>query len=111
MDQPRAFLAVETERIQHGIDRSLHFGTALDGEPGGLVDRDHVLVAVENAAADIGGIRRGDGSPAIRPGEIFGEARRYPDRAPGGDPGRGPGPPSVDPDLSGAQQLFQPTVA
>ena len=48
-------------------------------------------------------------SPGRGPGQIA--QRRHPDALAGLQPGRSLDPSTIDPDLSGAAQLFQPAVA
>ena len=85
------------------------FGAALHCKAGRLVEHDRRGVAIEHEMAQQPLILRADTARRWRRRRLG--QRRHPDRLAGADRVTGPGAFAVDPDLAGAQQLFQPAVA
>ena len=85
-------------------------GSALHGQPGGLVDRDHVVVPIKNQRLnEVHVLRRSDAEAPVAGDHRI--QRRHPDFLPGFQPLSGFGALAVDPDLARAQQLLQPAEA
>ena len=102
----------EAQPVEQRIDMALGVGAALHREAGGLVDDQRPVVAVQHGIAqqrDIlrPGARRLAAAAARR---RLGQ-RRHPDRLARRDRVAGAGALAVNPDLPGAQQLFEPSVA
>src|SRR5437879_2513696 len=84
-------------------------GAALHRKPGRLVEYDRRGVAIEHELTQQPLVLRPN--PPDRRRRRWLRQRRHPDRLAGGDGITGVGALAVDPDLPGAQQLFEPAVA
>ena len=100
VNQPRLVVAVELQRLGEPVDMAGRPGPALRGEARRLVDREDVVVAIEDRGADHrgvglrhGGARRGLGLRVVRD-------RRQAHALAGGEAGRGLGAGAVDADLA-----------
>ena len=51
MDQPRPLLVAEAQRVEHAVDMALGARAALHREPRRLVERDHLVVAMDHQAS------------------------------------------------------------
>src|SRR5229473_1196428 len=111
MDEPRARVGTKTQRIQQPINVPLGPAAALDGETGRLVQHDHRIVAVQHRIPQHGFVAWRALSRHLRRrcGHLFQSSntnsltRLY--------TVTGAGALAVDPDIPGAQQLFETAMA
>ena len=104
--QAGAVLEAEAQAVQQCVDMARHARAALYGKAGGLVDRQHHIVAVEHpilGRRPIRLTRRGRVGSAFCRSRRFGRERRHPHLISGGETQIRLGAAPVDPDLTGAQ--------
>ena len=110
MDQARPFAIGPGERAQHRVEIAPLAGTALDREPGRLVEDQDIVVLMDHQAAHEAGIdvrnRRG---PAARR-DIGVDVGRQTDDLSGDDAGLALRALAVEADLALAEQLFDPSL-
>ena len=113
MNQPWAFGCIEGQRVKHAVQVTGRPASPLHGQPRRFVDNQNGVVAIENAALQIGRVGVGHHGMSARLGRtgcLFffqgGDAHGLALR----QPNVGLDPPAIDPDMTFPQQLFQPPM-
>ena len=109
--QARALARAEAQRIEHGVEMARDAAAALHRETGRLVDHQQLIVAIEDAAAQVARrlrIQRRRGRACGSRGRLA--QRRHPNPLTGMQARAGANASAVDPDLAAAQQLLQAAV-
>ncbi len=111
MDEPRALGIAKAQGVEQPVEMPLGAGSALDREARRFVERDNGIVAMQDRRLQHRRVgrqyraRRGCGAGR---GDV---QWRHADRLSRHHPVAGFGALAVDPDLAGAQQLFEPAVS
>src|SRR5882672_2008783 len=112
MDQTRPLRCIELQGVEHGVEMTLQAGAALHRQTRGLVDREDIVIPVENRCPQGPGLMLGNrgGWALARRGRWRLSQRRNADLLPRLESRIRPHAPALDAALAGAQQFLQPAV-